>query len=271
VCFVATSLSLPSTALADTKQECSDSYQKTQVLRAADKLEEAIAQAEICTRTCSKSFLDECTSWKTSLEGRIASIIVEAVDATGAPVTDGTVSLDGVAWLDQLGGPARAVSKGPHTLEVTVNGGPAQKKSIVIREGEKNRKITVSIPSRSEPDTSGNVHSIAPWVVGGVGVAALIAGAVTGGFVLDAYSVTQDQCDDGNGTCTTQEGIDASERGQLLGPVTTGLLIGGSVLVAGGIIWLVVAPTETKPSATSLSVAPAISHQHLGLVFGGSW
>jgi hypothetical protein len=271
VCFIATSFSFPHDALADTKQECSDSYQKTQVLRAADKLEEAIGQADICVRTCSKSFLDECASWKTSLESRIASIIVEAVDATGEPVTDGSVSLDGVPWLDQLGGPARAVSKGPHTLEVTVKGAPSQKKSIVIREGEKSRKITVSIPSSPAPDNSGEVHRIGPWVVGGVGVAALIAGAVTGGLVLDAYSVTQEQCNDGTGTCTTQEGIDASERGQLLGPVTTGLLVGGSVLVAGGIIWLVVAPTEAKPSTTSLTVAPTVSHEHVGLVVGGSW
>lgn len=270
-CFLAMALAFPNPALADQKQECSDSYQKTQVLRAADKLEEAVAQADICMRTCSKSFLDECASWKASLESRIASIIVEAVDASGAPVTDGSVSLDGEPWLDELGGPARALSKGPHMLEISVKGAPPQKKSIVIREGEKGRRITVAIQAPAEPDSSGEAHRVGPWVMGGVGVGALIAGAVTGGLVLEAYSVTQDQCNQGEGTCTTQEGIDASERGQLLGPVTTGLLVGGGVLLAGGIVWLLAAPPAKKPAATSLMVTPAVTSDHAGLIVRGSW
>ena len=268
--LVALVLAFPRTALADSKQECSDSYQKTQVLRAAEKLEEAIAQAEICTRTCSKSFLDECATWKASLESRLSTIVIEAVDANGAPFTDGAVSLDGVPWLDELGGVARALPKGPHTLEITVKGVPPLKKSIVIREGEKNRKIRIAIAPPSTDGSSGP-HRIGPWVVGGVGVAALIAGAVTGALVLDAYSVTQDQCDDGKRTCATQEGIDASERGQLLGPVTTGLLIGGGVLVAGGVIWLVVAPEKDKPATASLRLRPNVSSHHAGVVLGGSW
>jgi len=260
----------PRAALADSKQECSDAYQKTQVLRAADKIEEALAQADICTRTCAKAFRDECASWRADLEARTATIIVEAIDATGVAVKDGSASLDGVPWLDELGGPARVVSKGPHTLEIAVEGVPSQKKAIVIREGEKGRTITITIPAKAPPDGASEPHRTGPWVVGGVGVATLIAGAVTGGFVVDAYSVTREECNDEKEECS-QPGLDAQARGRLLGPVTTGLLIGGGTLVAAGVVWLIVAPSAPKPSAASVFLVPAISMHEGGVVLGGRW
>jgi hypothetical protein len=202
-----------------------------------------------------------------------ASVIVEVVDSSGAPVTVGLVSLEGVGWLDRLDGSAQVISKGPHTLEVTVQGAEPQKKSIVIREGEKNRKIRIEVTRASnETDQPGPdpVHRIAPWVVGGVGVGALIASAVTGGLVVEAYSVTQEECNDETEECT-QKGLDAQARGRLLGPVTTGLLIGGGALVTAGIVWLVLAPSRGEAKATSLFVSPVLSGEAQGVVLGGSW
>ena len=103
-----------------------------------------------------------------------------------------------------------------------------------------------------------------------MGVAALIGAAVTGGFVVHAYSVTQDECNDRTRTCTPRGG-DAQAQGRVLGPVTTSLLVGGGVLLAAGIIWLVVDPDEAAPSTTSIFVAPAIASDHQGIVFGGTW
>lgn len=266
------SVSTAAPADADTKQECRFAYVQTQVLRDADKLQEAIKMAQVCGRdVCEEYIRADCTKWAPEIEARVASIVVEAIDASGAPVTDATVSLDGVLWLDRLDGAAHVVSKGPHTLEVAVKGGAPHKKAIVIREGEKNRKITVEIVAADAGAGASTVNSIGPWIVGGIGVGALIGGAVTGGFVVNAYSVMKDECDDATETCRSQEGVDAQNQGRILGPVTTSLLVGGGTLVAAGIVWLVVARTEAAPSTTSFFVAPAISGQETGFVLGGSW
>lgn len=272
VCAFAASVLAAQAALADAKQECRDAYYKTQVLRDEGKLEEAIEEAEICVRSCGGALVDNCTRWKTDLEARVASsIIVEAVDESGAAMTDVTVSLDGVLWLDHLDGSAQSISKGPHTLEVTAEGAAPQKKSIVVQLGQKNRRIRVVITkSTPPPEPSDDVHSIGPWIMGGVGVGALVAGAVTGGLVIHDYGVMRDNCDEDRGECS-QEGLDAADRGQVLGPVTTSLLVAGGALVAGGIVWLLVAPANDERSTTSWYLAPAVSQHETGLFVRGSW
>lgn len=268
----AASLLLTGAALADQKQECRDAYYKTQVLRDEGKLEEAVKEADTCVRACGNELSSNCTRWKADLEARLAStIIVEVVDEAGAAVTDVTVSLDDVLWLDHLDGLAKTITKGPHTLEVTAKGWPPQKKSIVVQSGEKDRKITIVVTKDApEPEPPDSAHLIGPWVLGGVGIGALVAGAVTGGFVIHDHGVMEDNCDEEKGTCS-QQGLDASARGQVLGPVTTSLLVAGGALVAGGIVWLLVAPGEKEPAATSWYFAPAISSHETGASLGGTW
>ncbi len=265
---LALSLMMPRSGLADAKRECSEAYDNIQLLRDAEKLEEAIAAGQTCSRAaCPKFIREDCAKWSAEMEGRLASIVVEAVDASGAPIREGRVTLDGAPFLDILGGPARVVSKGPHTLEITVRGAPPRKTSIVVREGEKNRRISISI-APSNPRSP--MRKAGPWILGGAGIAVLVAGAVTGGLVVEAYGVVQDECDDVTETCT-RAGVDAEERGHVLGPLTTGLLIGGTALLGAGIVWLVVDRARVPAPVASLFVSPRFSSVERGLVLGGSW
>jgi hypothetical protein len=271
ICSIAAASFSSRGALADTGQECRDAYYKTQVLRDNKDLEEALKQADVCVRSCGNELAKNCAEWKADLEGKLASsIILEVVDASGARVTDATVSLDGELWLDQLDGSAHVISKGPHTIEINVKGSLPLEKPIVIRQGEKDRKILISLGSKPPPDPPSEGHRIGPWILVGIGGGALIAGAVTGGIVVVDYGVMKDNCNEQAGTCS-QDGLDASSRGQVLGPVTTGLLVAGGALAAGGIIWFVAAPREEEAPATSYFVAPVASGQEQGIVFGGSW
>ena len=280
-------MSSSSVALADTKQECVNAYDEVQNLRDAGKLEEAIVEAQICARDiCSRAVREDCANWKVELEARESTLVVEVVDASGRAVTNGSVSLDGAPWLDHLDGSPHVVSQGAHTLRITVTGALPRQQSVVIQEGEKNRKITISIaptppPPPEEPPPPA-VHRIGPWVVGGVGAAALIGGAVTGGIVVHAYNVMKDQCNDTKtpkkvgsvvlpGNKCTKQGFDAERRGHTLGPATTVLLVGGGALVAAGVIWLVAGPHKTKHETTSFFVVPAISSEQKGVVLGGGF
>jgi hypothetical protein len=227
---------------------------------------------------------DDCSKWQAALEARQSTIIVEIVDSAGATGADGAVSLDGAPWLAHADGAPHVVSKGTHTIQIDVKGAPPHKESITVREGEKNRKITFYVVTKPPPKPAESrpsaVHRFGPWIVGGVGVAALVAGAVTGGLVLHAHSVMKDECHDPTptraGYCS-QAGRDAETQGQRLGPATTGLLVGGGALVAAGVIWLIAAPRPAKAPATSAGVAPslffapALSRQEDGVVFGGAW
>lgn len=260
---------------ADTKQECSDAYYGTQVLRDEGKLEEALVAVKLCVRdSCAPFIRDDCTNWQRDLETRLealaASVVVLAVDASGAPLREVAVTLDGKPWLERLDGIPRSVRAGTYKFEGRVLGAPPQTTSVVLREGEKNRQVKLSFDVEG-PEFRGGGAGPGPWILGGAGVAALVAGAITGGFVVDAYETMKDVCDDANGTCP-QAGIDAQERGRELGPWTTGLLVGGGTLVAGAAVWLIVIATRpAAPTTTSFLLAPSFSPNGAGLLLYGSF
>lgn len=277
------SAALPNVALADDRQACSDAYQKTQELRDADQIDDAVKQAQICARdVCAPWMRSDCSKWQSELEARQSTVVIEILADPGATAADASVLLDGAPWLAHADGAAHVVSKGPHSIEIDVKGNPPQKESVTIAEGEKNRRITFHVAAKAPPvePRPSDVHRVGPWIVGAVGAAALLAGAVTGGLVLQAHAVMKDECHDPTKTTPgycSQAGRDAETRGQRLGPATTGLLVGGATLVAAGVIWFVAAPRAAKYPATSafvvpsLFVTPVLSRHENGVVLGGAW
>lgn len=270
-CVLIASLLASRVALADAAKTCRDAFYQTQVLRDEGKLQEAIEQAKVCERTCGDELGGTCARWKVDLEARFTStVVLEVVDAAGQPVTNVVVSLDGVPWLDRIDGSPQTIAKGQHTLAIAVPGAPRQERSIVVREGEKGRRIRFSVTRQPAEDGAAPAHRVGPWIVGGVGLGALVAGAVTGGLTVHEHDVMIDQCDEARGTCS-QEGLDASARGQILGPATTGLLIAGGALVGAAVIWLVVAPSADDPSTVSLRLEPTVASDGATLLLGGAW
>jgi hypothetical protein len=71
-------------------------------------------------------------------------------------------------------------------------------------------------------------------VIGGVGVASLIAAAVTGGLVLGERSTIDGECDEGARTCS-QAGLDAIDSQDTLAVVNTVALGVGLVGVGVGL------------------------------------
>jgi hypothetical protein len=103
---------------------------------------------------------------------------------------------------------------------------------------------------------SGGGSSPGPWIVGGIGLAALAAGGVTGGLVLSkksTFDASVHECSLGK-TCVTPEGDSARSAVNTLGPVTTASLIIGGVGIAAAGLWLGLR-TSGKSSA-SFGVGP---------------
>jgi hypothetical protein len=254
------------TAFAD-KQACGDAYYAVQQLRDEGKLDDALIAVGVCVNeSCAPFVRDDCSRWKGEIEAelllRAATVSIEAVDQDGEPIREASATLDGAPWLARLDGQVHSLAAGQHVIEVRLEGEAPQRRSILVRPREKNQRFVFEFDTRSALSRG---DGPLPWVLGGIGVAALIAGAVTGGLVIDAYLTTQDECDDATRTCS-REGLDAQERGRSLGPATTALLVGGAVLAGTGLIWRLSDSGEPAPTSATLLLSPVVSVGQVGLM-----
>jgi hypothetical protein len=88
--------------------------------------------------------------------------------------------------------------------------------------------------------------------VGGIGLAALVVGAILGGLTVHDYNVQSDvaQCNPMLKLCTPAGGS-AESQGRALGAATTAMLVVGGVGVATAGIWLGVRAKADKAPPTS--------------------
>jgi hypothetical protein len=109
---------------------------------------------------------------------------------------------------------------------------------------------TSPVPGPPAPgaNSGGPPSSAGPWVVGGIGLAGLVVGTVTGVLLLGDKSTANANCSAGPPpTCSTGTGMSAASAVRTLGPVTTVALGLGAAGVATGAIWLAVGrPGQAK-------------------------
>jgi hypothetical protein len=169
---------------------------------------------------------------------------------------------------------------GVHHLVVAAPGRAAKPLDVTLVEG-KTTNLAVepgAVASAVPPPGAPNAEPLAPaprgtesrspgpWIVGGIGVAGLIVGGVTGGLVLSNKSTVNAHCTNGPPpTCRDQMGMDAASAVRTLGPVSTVGLVVGAAGVAGAAIWLGIRGTP-KASVGVTSVRTGA-----GLRLQGSW
>ncbi len=266
-------LGLSHAALADEKAECSSAYDQAQTLRHEGKLQAARQQAASCTRdACAEFIRTDCAKWLGEIEQSQPTVVFEVHDAHGRETRAVQVALDGKPWLEKVDGGAKLIDPGQHTLHYVIEGQAPIDETVEIREGEKNRKLTASFekasagpgpiaptkPSTSAPlESPASSRSPAPWIIGGVGLASLVVGAITGGLVLHDKSVVDKEC---AGKACSADGFAAAKNGRTLGPVTTVALVVGGVGVGVGTIWLIARPSvkHDAPPRAALSMGPTV-------------
>ncbi len=189
-----------------------------------------------------------------ALEPRLPRLVLAL--APGAPgdtvVSEGAVKIG----VEATFGVALPIDPGVHHLRVTAPGHLAQTLDVIAVEG---KATTVVVAPGAGDGTTGEgeapsagASSPGPWIVGGVGLAALVVGGVTGALVLQDKSYTNADC---TATHCTANGEAAASAGRTLGPVTTVALVAGAAGVAAGAIWLGV---RGKHGASArVGVAPA--------------
>jgi hypothetical protein len=277
-------------ARADEKRDCADAYDKTQATRRRGQLQTARDAAVACARdVCPEFIRTDCATWLGEIDQSLPTIVFDVRGAGGEELANVVVSLDGKPWLEALDGRAKPIDPGAHVLRFESAGVGAVEQTVQIREGEKNRRIAASLapatpvqapppatPIQAAPEptalpvASAPSRGPGPWIVGGIGVAGLVVGAVVGGVVLSKKATADADCRaiGSNWACGTS-GMAATDSGRALGPVSTVGFIVGGLGVAGGVVWL--ALTRSPRPAPTAGIRPVVTRDGASWRLEGSW
>jgi len=188
---------------------------------------------------------------KAELEQSVAGVTLTL--PTDAP-PGVVVTRDGVTLgADQLGSPVR-LDPGEHVVTTEAPGGPLTEQRFSLGKGEK-REIALEVrkaPAAPKPGTAPppppgmSGRRVAAFVTGGVGVAGLVLGAVTGGLMLAQQDAINAGCKDsgaGVALCNAA-GAAAGNDAKLFGAVASAGFIAG---LAGAGVSIALFATEPKP------------------------
>jgi hypothetical protein len=274
-------------------QACLAASEQGQHARAAGKLREARAQFNICgAESCPGIVRRDCVQWQQELVALLPSVVFGARDASGRDLFDVTVSMDGEVLTKKLDGKSVFIDPGPHTFTFEAAGTPAVTVKALVKEGEKARVINVTIgasgaqagagappngaqqsgaqqpggagqPAPEQPAET-REHGPIPWVVVGVGGAAIVAGVV----VLLTAPERPSNCDKDTKMCSPRPNEPAADlesdqdraaKADSQPVVGIGLVAGGALVVAGGLLWHFLEPTgpaDGKREARGVRVSP---------------
>lgn len=258
-------------------------------LRRAGKLHEALAQLAVCAApSCPDEVKTECAKRIADVNAAMPTLILAATDGAGNDLRDVKVSLDGAPLVSSLDGRPIALDPGSHTLRFEQVGQPPVDKTLVVREGEKDRHESVVIGPPPAPTPAPVAPPAAPetppspswWttqrtlgVLGaGLGVAGLAVGGVFGAFALSDKNQEQSNCSTSACPNQPQAKADYDTGNQNATISTIGFIAGGALLAAGAVLFFT-ARDPASPVASgsgSLYLAPSTTGRGPGLVLGGS-
>ena len=275
---VTLALGHPAPAHADDTAVCLRTNENSQKLRREKKLRDAAQELKICSQpSCPSAIQKDCAQWLREVEAALPSLSFSAKDAGGGDLTDVRVAMDGQLVVQQLDGSAVPIDPGKHTFTFSHEGEPDLTQEILVNEGDKARKVEVRFSSGgvSQAAGAGSRYSPYPFVLGGLGVLGLATGAVLFGVGKGRFP---DVCKgelpkdpSGLGQCGTTDDANRANSAVTQSNIGVGLLVGGSVVLAGGIGWFLIEtlskPARTGPgeSAHRVRIVPTIGFRSIGV------
>jgi hypothetical protein len=246
---------LPQGAAADT-ESCTQAHAAGQREENAGHLKEALTHFQECAADaqCPLPIRNECTSLYSTVEGRLPTLVFSVVDANGNDVTNVRVSSADAQVANGLDGRPVAINPGLHELRFELPGGEILTKSVVVRQGEKDRIVAVKLPrtefganapaAAAEPRSEQPVAAspavddkrltvpLASWISYGVGAAALVS---WGTFALLGRNQEQGLVDcSPNCASTRRDDYDAMKRDYLIADISLG--VAAAAVVTGTVL-----------------------------------
>ena len=217
------------------EEACGAAHLDAQRFRRANELLKARDAMKLCARSsCPSRIAADCTTWLDEIE--VPSVILAVRGPDGKDAIDVRVSLDGRLLTERLDARPVEVDPGPHRFRFEIPGQQPLEEQVLVREGERGRRISVDFPRPSPPPAkdapvpppSGPTIPTATWVLGGVGVVGLA------GFAVFATMgrVGQDDLDE-QGCAPNCRDVDDVRRNYAIGDVSlaVGIVATGAALV----------------------------------------
>jgi hypothetical protein len=254
---------------AATPHECIAQHTQALDLRRESKLLAAKGALSACTRdeTCPGEVARECAALLEQLATDIPSVVFAALDARGQDTTDVKVFVNDQLVLEQLGLEAVEFDPGRYTLRFEGAGGAIKNETMILRWGERNRRILVdfrppavaqpgpALPLPSPPPAPPSTRRTSPvasLVLGGVGLLGL------GAFGYFAYDGKREQSDmTERGGCAVSAGgpgcsrdqVDHMRRSYLIADISLG--VGVASLGAAAVVFFTSRGSDGAASSSS--------------------
>ncbi len=214
-----------------------------------------------------------------ALEPRVPKLTISVAEGTPE---DAKIFLGKLELGRPSLGTALPIDPGKHLVRLELSGRAPSELELTLAEGEtKSVELSLaqptseeaapparSVPTSEAPPSGDGSSGLTPLalVVGGVGVAGLVVGGVTGALVFAQKSTVDENC---VGNVCNQEGLDATETASTFGLVSTvGFVAGGALVATGVVLLLVDGSSDTQEAAKSYQLAPYASPEGAGLGFG---
>lgn len=247
-------------AHADDKTDCINAAQNAQSLRVEKKLSQAHEGFLVCSReVCPAVVRTDCVKWLTEVENATSTVVIRARDAGGHDLVDVRVLVDGKEVAAKLTGSAIAIDPGQHKFRYEAAGLAPIEDTVLVAEGEKGRLLRVdlggaagtttgdskpsSTGSSSTPDSAPHGKSPVPWIIGGVGLASLVAFGVTEIFLQGEVSSLKDGCGAQPSPHCTDADLSTAKTERTVAEITFGV---GLVAVAVAVPWIIVQSVTSK-------------------------
>jgi serine/threonine-protein kinase len=219
---------------------------------------------------------DDCIQRLDELDNVMPTLVFEVKDASGNDLSTVTVTMDGQPFAQRVGGAAVAVDPGEHRFTFQAPGSSSTDKTVVVREGEKARRVQVALgtttetpsgPGKPSSATSdGNTQRLIALVVGGAGVVGLVIGGVFGIVSKSTYNnAFQNECGSNTNGCSSKGAQDGQTAFSQATISTVGFVTGAALLAGGAVIYF------TAPKGTGVAVAPTVGTAGGGLSVIGAW
>jgi hypothetical protein len=252
-------------ARADETARCIAAAEKGQDTRDHRRLAEAREQFVICSRdACPPAIRKDCAQWLSDVEARLPSVVLGARDAHGNDIASVHVTLDGRPFADRLAGASLNVNPGEHTFVFEQPGSEPASLRVIVREGEKNRLLSVTLagtpperpigPAPSPEPTIGPTRppspppsgSRVPAVVVGAGGLLLVSGSIALGIAARGdVADLRDRC---AGHCAASD-VESARRKLLFADI--GLGVGVIALGVATYLWLAGHSASDAPARTA--------------------
>jgi hypothetical protein len=227
---------------------------------------------QLCaSAACPAAMTGLCAGDLRSLEGRIPSVVLAATDTGGRDLSDVRVSEGGRPLVATLDGRALEMDPGPHHFRFERPGSAPVETTVVVREGEKDRVLTVTlgaatttvtVPPSLPPhpgDTPGAAQSSRPipWTVYGAGGLTLATAGLFAYFGLHGLAQRADlsSC---KGSCD-QGAVDTATRNL---NIADGFMAATIVGVVGTTLLFL-----TRPRVATVAVSPGLGSLSVRGVF----